>query len=614
MSKINRIICVFVSSCLCLSTASAQLVDSTQVTPTVPGGTITKSLQDQIGAGRGDDVTANSSIYLINRDPARSIRRGRQLFQRKFTANQGLGPRVNPDSTGNIMTNPALGAGISDSCAGCHGRPRGAAGFGGVVPTRPDSRDSPHLFGLGLQEMLADEMTTDLRAIRDSALSQAVNTTQTVTLDLVSKGISFGKITAHSDSTLDFSDIEGIDEDLRVKPFFAHGGAFSIRQFIVGAFKDEMGMESNDPDLTNVAAGQTVVTPSGMVLNGAVDTLSAPPVASADEDNDNDGVKNEIDTAVVDHLEFYLLNYFKPAIGKTTTRTTEGKNLMSQVGCIQCHVPDLTINSDRRVADVETNFDAVKGIFNRLFAEATTLYDAVDDGESYKKLVPQKNSFVVKNIYTDFKRHDLGTAFHERQYDGSITTETITEPLWGVGTTAPYGHDGRSINLEEVIVRHGGDAESSKNQFVALADDDQRKIIEFLQTLVLFPPDDTASNLNAGDKNGNPQDPANHGSINLGALFTTPDPAALVVSQAEKSPINLSIEEEGNNLVIEFQDILPGTKVDYRLQSTTDIEKNQWQPEPENAEGPDQEGEYKFKINKSTNEKSFYRVTVESGE
>ncbi|MDB4142670.1 hypothetical protein N9733_04315 [Akkermansiaceae bacterium] len=139
-----------------MTPALAQLVDETQVTPTVPSGTIGKSLDEQVGAGRGDSVTPQSSIYLIQRDPARSIRRGRQLFQRKFTSAQGLGPRVNPHSSGNIMLNPAFGAGLSESCAACHGRPRGSAGFGGVVATRPDSRDSPHLFGLGLQEMIAE--------------------------------------------------------------------------------------------------------------------------------------------------------------------------------------------------------------------------------------------------------------------------------------------------------------------------------------------------------------------------------------------------------------------------------------------------------------------------
>jgi hypothetical protein len=86
--------------------------------------------------------------------------------------------------------------------------------------------------------------------------------------------------------------------------------------------------------------------------------------------------------------------------------------------------------------------------------------------------------------------------------------------------TAPYGHDGRSINLNEVILRHGGEALSARNNYAARSEDDRRKVQEFLQTLVLFPPDDTASNLNPGNPNTtNPQLPAEHGNINLGALF-----------------------------------------------------------------------------------------------
>lgn len=45
-------------------------------------------------------------------------------------------------------------------------------------------------------------------------------------------------------------------------------------------------------------------------------------------------------------------------------------------------------------------------------------------------------------------------------------------------------------------------------------------VLDFLRSLILFPPDDTASNLNPGNPHTtNPQDPAAHGSINLGALF-----------------------------------------------------------------------------------------------
>ena len=504
--------------------ALAQLTDVTQTTPNVPGGAIGKSLQEQIGAGRGDANTPGSSLYLIKRDPARSIRRGRQLFQRKFTLEQGLGPRVSAQSTGNIHDNAALGAGLADSCAGCHGRPRGSAGFGGDVATQPDSRDAPHLFGLGLTEMLADEITTDLRAIRGQAIQQAASTGVPVTLELQSKGIHYGAIQAQADGALDTSKVVGVDPDLRVRPFFHDGREFSIRAFAVGAFKDEMGLQAADPVLcqaSDPAAPKPAASPAGLMLNPSTDKIARPPVCNKDEDGD--GVVNEVDAALIDHMEFYLLNYFKPGTGKRTFNMEFGRQIMHQIGCTDCHVPDLTIQHDRRVADVETHFDPKQGIFNRLFATVTPLFDVVPDGQSYPQVVPKGGSFTVKNFFSDLKRHDLGPQFHERKYDGSLTKLFVTEPLWGVGSTAPYGHDGRSINLEEVILRHGGEAENAKQAFAALPASARNRVLAFLSTLVLFPPDDTASNLNPGKPGtANPQDPAEHGSIHLGALFQIP--------------------------------------------------------------------------------------------
>lgn len=505
----------------------AELTDITQTTPNVPGGAIGKSLEQQVGAGRGDEFTSGSSIYLVKRDPARSVRRGRQLFQRKFTLGQGLGPRQSHDSVGDIHNNPALGAGLVDSCAGCHGRPKGSAGSGGDVATRPDSRDAPHLFGLGLVEMLADEITSNLRAIRTQTLAMAVNDGSAVTRPLASKGIRYGNIRALPDGSIDTSLVKGVDPDLRVRPFFHHGGEFSSRVFAVGAFKDEMGLEAPDQDLCRATDPNNpvkIVTPAGLVLDPALDTIKQPPVCSAADDGDGDGVMNEIDTALVDHMEFYLLNYFKAGTGRMTARAKAGLDLMKSIGCTDCHVQDLLIDNDRRIADVETRFDPARGIFNRLFATAATLFNVVDDGQAHPQLLPKKNSFLVKNIFADFKRHDLGPAFHERQYDGSLVTMFVTEPLWGVGSTAPYGHDGRSINLEEVILRHGGEAQQSKDRFASLSDNNQRKLLEFLAVLVLFPPDDTASNLNTGNPGTHdPQEPAEHGSINLGALFQIPE-------------------------------------------------------------------------------------------
>src|SRR5438552_2533561 len=174
--------------------ALTQSIDRTQNPNTLNAG-IAKSLAQQIGAGRGDVNTPGSSAFIIARDPARAVRRGRQVFQRKFFRDQGQGPLLN-DGEGDINSELRLGAGLADSCAGCHGRPRGSAGSGGDVVTRPDSRDAPHLFGLGLKEMLADEITTDPRNIRDLAIAKALQTHRAASMKLVSKGINYGTITA----------------------------------------------------------------------------------------------------------------------------------------------------------------------------------------------------------------------------------------------------------------------------------------------------------------------------------------------------------------------------------------------------------------------------------
>lgn len=504
-----------ISLALLVAAARAQMIDNTQATNTAVAG-INKSLADEIGAGRGSILTPGSSLYIIKRDPFRSIRRGRQLFQRKFTMAQGLGPNEG-DGIGDLNTDGAIGAGVADSCAGCHARPRGSAGSGGDVATRPDSRDVAHLFGLGIKEMLADEMTADLRAIRDLAVARAQKSKQSVTLTLFTKGVHFGTITGNPDGTFDTSKVIGVDPDLRVKPFFAEGSTISIREFIVGAMHKEMGLEdSSDPDLLAASNGGRVVTPSGMVLDGSKDKISPPPAPDAQNGN-------EIDPALVDHLEFYLLNYFKPAHYQQTATTQRGRAIFDKVGCGTCHIDNMTINHDRRVADVETTYDPVNGIFNTLYATASTMYYSKDDGSGYPSLkLPSGNPFLVHDIYSDFKRHDLGANFYERNWDGTMQTQFLTRPLWGVGTSGPYGHDGRSINLNDVILRHGGESLPSRNNYAALKPADQDALLAFLNSLVLFPPDDTASTLDAGDRTKTNFPQFGHGSIKLTVLFNDP--------------------------------------------------------------------------------------------
>lgn len=510
--------------------ADAQLKDVTQVFPMVPGGAINKSFVQQIGPGRGDTSTVGSSMFIIKRDPFRAVRRGRQIFQRKFQFGQGLGP-LSDDGVGSVALvggDPSRAAGLSDSCAGCHGRPRGSAGFGGDVVTRPDSRDAPHLFGLGLQEMIADEMTATLRAIRDAALVEAIESDTSVTRALRAKGVAFGNITANPDGTIDTAAVVGVNADLRIRPFFAQGETISIREFLVGAFNAEMGLESADPDLIRAAVGDVVQTPAGMLLNGVLDKIERSPVGSPTTDGDFDEIPDEVPTSIVDFMEFYLLNYFKPGLGEQTPDALAGRAVFTQIGCPTCHIANMVITQDRRVADLETVFDAVQGNpFNRLFATATPLtingLTGIEDGSGLPNLkLPAQRSFVVRNFFADMKRHDLGSNFHERNYEGTFTERFMTEPLWGVGTSAPYGHDGRSPSIEDAILRHGGEAQTQRDAFNGLSRASKNMVLSFLGSLVLFPPDDTASTLQPINPAA-PRFPQNgHGAIALTPIFNDP--------------------------------------------------------------------------------------------
>lgn len=499
----------------------AQQIDFTTA-PNVEGEGLKKSYIQQIGTGRGDWNTPESSSFIIARDPFRAVRRGRQIFNRKFTRAQGLGPAVG-DGQGDVNVILEIGAGVSDSCAGCHGLPRGSAGFGGAVVTRPDSRNAPHLFGLGLREMIGDEITSELRRLRSTALIEARDAKTPVSRRLTAKGVEYGEIVARPDGTIDTSRVSGVDADLRIRPFFAHGGTFSIRDFVVGALRNEMGLQAVDPDLARAAAGGRVVTPAGFVLDGALDKPDAPPAPSASADPDGDGVSNEAPQAIVDYLEFYLLNYFKPGHGEQDESTARGREMFSRAGCVTCHVQDFWIERDRRVADVETVHDTERGLFNSLFATATPLFTTVKDHAAYPSLKqPALHSFLVRDVFTDFKRHDLGPQFHERNYDGKFRKEFMTLPLWGVGGTAPFGHDGRSNTLNDVILRHGGEAQASRDAYAALGRFDRQDLLAFLESLVLFPPDDTASNLNPINRAARDFPQRGHGSILLPALFNNP--------------------------------------------------------------------------------------------
>lgn len=92
--------------------------------------------------------------------------------------------------------------------------------------------------------------------------------------------------------------------------------------------------------------------------------------------------------------------------------------------------------------------------------------------------------------YTDMLLHDMGDGLADNRVEYLASgREWRTPPLWGIGLTRTVSgatyflHDGRARNLVEAILWHGGEADSSKNEFVKMSKQDRDALIAFLNSL-----------------------------------------------------------------------------------------------------------------------------------
>jgi CxxC motif-containing protein (DUF1111 family) len=90
-------------------------------------------------------------------------------------------------------------------------------------------------------------------------------------------------------------------------------------------------------------------------------------------------------------------------------------------------------------------------------------------------------------LFGDLKRHDMGRGLAERiDETGTGRSTWITKELWGVGSTAPYLHDGRATTITEAVLEHGGEAAASRDAAKRLPAAERAQLVAFLENLVLF--------------------------------------------------------------------------------------------------------------------------------
>ncbi|HLJ93906.1 MAG TPA: di-heme oxidoredictase family protein [Gemmataceae bacterium] len=493
-----------------------------------------------------DPAKEGGSMYLQQVDPWLGYQWGRSLFQRNFRERDGvygdagkLDGITLPDGVSKMMDR-----GHASSCGACHNVPYRDAGAGMTIAKNGGSgRNTPHVFGGGLLEMIGMQMRLQALAIadtnRDGWISLDEAKGKRCILHTLPPGVP------GEGAVVDFGSFEDLNGDgypdlnpvfypifvdrsgkripaatslhypgvagytLQVQVFgFGHlymplrpPVSTTLRAFTATPFDIHAGLQACDPTtftsrqgdglgLVSNAGAQQFVT-EALKDRGAVRGRTGISM----DDPDRDGYCEEISEGDLDVVEWYLLNHPAPTRGRLTNDVLRGERLFKDLGCISCHTPDWHLFAYNPGAnDYTERYDG-----DRRFFEIRVAYNEKTErleGKLYslaerkgKRWLPRRQAYTIRGVYSDFKYHDVGPEFYQMQFDGSIVRQWRTTPLWGVGTTAPYGHDGASLDLDAVIRRHGGEALPTRKAYLALEDEDRRRVVCFLQSLVLYQTD-----------------------------------------------------------------------------------------------------------------------------
>jgi hypothetical protein len=478
-----------------------------------------------------NDVIAGNNAEAF----AEAFELGDEMFAARFHAGDGGGanvgvgerytrmPRADLTGSGQWATHtPSRATGPNATgCTACHslGGDDGAGDSGANVHRDANhtralnqmvQRNTPHVFGLGGQQKLAEEMTTDLQNARTSARTAlgcgSTTTAGTRTVALSSKGVSFGSLLiTHTSGSTNCTEalsppISGgansVSADLIVRPFQWKGANAFIRDFVRGALHNEIGMQ-------------------------ATELLGSPTVDPANVDGDGDGVANEVFVGDVTALTLYQAAQPRPTTRQElaslgvipalssaeNSAIAAGSTAFDQMGCNTCHVRQLVANDIIfREPSNNANFRDPGNVFpnGRSYGNSAldiahpVSFDITRDGpenadihtangQTLGSFVRDAQGHAVIALFGDMRRHNMGTGLQEEVDEvGTGRAVFLTENLWGVGTTAPYMHDGRAASLAEAILEHGGEAQTARNNFAAASTTTQKNLVAFLNNLVLF--------------------------------------------------------------------------------------------------------------------------------
>ncbi len=362
---------------------------------------------------------------------------GEELFVKRFTPEEGLGPFYN-----------------AVSCQSCHSKPvtGGAAALYrnfylatyqfGATPATQSSSIPPFLsqvvpaYGSGdLHISSVFTLEGGRPLLPATVLGFPVLSTQRNSIPIFGPGlfefVSNATILSHADP----NDLDG------------DGISGKVNTALGGTAMGRLGMksQSNNIELFTRAPlqNQMGITSNPFLGSAAIVSLPLSALQVSGNPNDptldNDGVPDpEISHDDLGDLIAFTRLLAPPVAKPFSADALAGEELFDQVGCAKCHIPELP---------------STKGPLR---------------------------------AFSDLLVHDVGAALVDNMKFGeasNIFAEFRSPPLWGISLFAPFMHDGRSPTLVKAIEAHEGEALGAKNAFMGLTEDQRDQVITFLEHL-----------------------------------------------------------------------------------------------------------------------------------
>ena len=354
---------------------------------------------------------------------------GREVFEREFTPETGLGPLFNSNSCGECHEDPKLG-GTGDeievhaTALLVRGPAAAAPGSPGAGPAcDPLVDQGGPIVQQQVTPALKEALGIDAESIPPRATSTGRRTTPAI--------LGFGLLDAVPDEAiLAYADPEDRDRD---------GISGRPNRFVDGRL-GRFGRKAFAPDLREFNAGaflieQGITSPS----QPAEETINGQPVPPGVDPAPDPELSDE-DLARADDFVRFLAPPSRLPGGRESRR---GERVFTEIGCASCHVPRLV-----------TGKSPVRAIHRQ-----------------------------TVGAFTDLLLHDMGPGLADVCLGLATPSEFRTEPLMGLRLKSSFLHDGRAASVEDAIRQHGGEGQRARDRFDALPEARRLSLIRFLKTL-----------------------------------------------------------------------------------------------------------------------------------